>query len=93
MSDMTVADPIICRPYDPPGEHFELGADGSPSGRLIAGRRPSASFIPVPAFTKRRAQAPVQEAMDLTTDGERRPAPARRRGHAGLRYLTWLEPA
>lgn len=72
---MAVADPIINGPYDPPRQHFELGDDGSPTGVIVAGRRPSTSYIPVPVVTKRGKSAPakpVQEAMDLTTDGEHR---------------------
>jgi hypothetical protein len=69
-----IADPIVNGPYDPPQRHFELGADGSPTGVIVSGRRPSESFIPVPAVTKRRRQAAVQESFDLGSDGERREA-------------------
>ncbi|HQV56893.1 MAG TPA: DEAD/DEAH box helicase family protein, partial [Ilumatobacteraceae bacterium] len=71
---MTIADPIINGPYDPPQQHFELGDDGSPTGTIVNGRRPSTSYIPVPAVVKRSKSAPkaVQEAMDLSTDGEQR---------------------
>lgn len=43
----TLVDPVLNGPYDPPQEHFELGADGSPTGAVRPGRRPSESFIPV----------------------------------------------
>jgi hypothetical protein len=69
-----IADPIVNGPYDPPQRHFELGADGSPTGVIVSGRRPSESFIPVPAVTERRRQAAVQESFDLGSDGERREA-------------------
>jgi type III restriction enzyme len=72
MAHEALADPVLNGPYDPPTEHFELGADGSPTGAVRPGRRPSESFIPVPASTKSRRKAPVQEAFDLTTEGERR---------------------
>lgn len=73
MTADTLADPVINGPYGPPQEHFELGPDGSPTGVVRPGRRPSESFIPVPVVTKgRRRAAVVQETFDLTTDGERR---------------------
>ncbi|MBA3287857.1 MAG: hypothetical protein H0U21_07515 [Acidimicrobiia bacterium] len=54
----TIADPIICGPYEQPHHHFELGLDGSPTGELVPGRRPSESFIPVPAGGRRDGELP-----------------------------------
>ncbi|HUY09176.1 MAG TPA: DEAD/DEAH box helicase family protein [Candidatus Dormibacteraeota bacterium] len=70
MSAQSIANPIICSPYDPPGEHFELGLHG-PTGKLLSGRRPSESFIPVPLPKKGRKES-VQEALDFDATGERR---------------------
>jgi type III restriction enzyme len=70
MSAQSIANPIICSPYDPPGEHFELGPHG-PTGKLLSGRRPSESFIPVPLPKKGRKES-VQEALDFDATGERR---------------------
>ena len=48
-----LSNPIINSPYDPPEAHFEIGLTG-PTGRLIAGRRPSESYIPIPVSRKGR---------------------------------------
>jgi hypothetical protein len=42
-----LANPVINGPYDPPAQHFEIGDDGSPTGTLIPGRRPSQSWSPI----------------------------------------------
>ncbi|MGH9068872.1 MAG: DEAD/DEAH box helicase family protein, partial [Acidimicrobiales bacterium] len=73
---MTTADlsnPILNSPFDPPQSHFELGREG-PTGRLLPGRRPSESFIPVPTSRKgRRAGGNgVQGSFDFDPTGERR---------------------
>ena len=39
-ADLTLSNPIINSPYDPPDAHFEIGPTG-PTGRLLQGRRPS----------------------------------------------------
>ena len=68
---MTAADlsnPIVNSPYDPPERHFELGPNG-PTGRVLDGRRPSESFIPVPAGRKGQG---AQEQLDFDVTGERR---------------------
>ena len=63
-----LTNPIINSPYDPPERHFELGPHG-PTGKILEGRRPSESFIPVPVSKKNKS---VQEAFDFDTTGERR---------------------
>ena len=63
-----LANPVINAPYDPPAQHFQLGPDGTPTGILVAGRRPSQSFIPVPASKK---GAKAQAALDFDETGER----------------------
>ncbi len=68
---MTTADlsnPILNSPYDPPAAHFEIGPKG-PTGKVLDGRRPSESFIPVPASRKGRDD---QQALDFDVTGERR---------------------
>ncbi|EWT05862.1 restriction endonuclease [Intrasporangium chromatireducens Q5-1] len=49
-------DPVLNGPYDAPTRFFEIGPEG-PTGRIIDGRRPSESFIPVPAVRKGRGKA------------------------------------
>ncbi len=63
-----LSNPIINSPYDPPESHFEIGSTG-PTGTLLAGRRPSESYIPVPVSKKGR-QAQIEFDFDVT--GERR---------------------
>ena len=70
MTIATIANPIISSPYDPPGDHFELGLHG-PTGKILPGRRPSESFIPVPLPQKGRKES-VQQALDFDATGERR---------------------
>lgn len=61
-----LADPVLNGPFDPPSRYFELGRKG-PTGKIIAGRRPSESFIPVPQTKKRgkKAAADIQDALDF----------------------------
>ena len=69
---MTAADlsnPIINSPYQVPEAHFEIGHRG-PTGRLLPGRRPSESFIPIPVARKGRGAA--QQTFDFDATGERR---------------------
>jgi type III restriction enzyme len=63
-----LSNPIITSPYDPPESHFEIGPAG-PTGVLLAGRRPSESYLPVPASTEGRQQ---QLAFGFDVTGERR---------------------
>jgi type III restriction enzyme len=64
-----LANPILNSPYDLPNRHFELGPTG-PTGRIIEGRRPSESFIPVAPVRKGRGKKTgsdsIQEALTLT---------------------------
>ncbi|MGH9077243.1 MAG: hypothetical protein ACRDY0_07300 [Acidimicrobiales bacterium] len=73
---MTTADlsnPILNPPYDPPEAYFEIGRQG-PTGRVLAGRRPSESFVPVPQTGRgRKAGVDVEElTLDFDATGERR---------------------
>ncbi len=65
----TLTNPVINAPYEQPTVHFELGPDGTPTGTLVPGRRPSESFIPVPVSRKGKAS---QIALDFDVTGERR---------------------
>jgi type III restriction enzyme len=64
-----IENPVLNRPYDPPTRHFEIGGQG-PTGRILDGRRPSESYIPVPASRKGRKN--TQQELDFDTTGERR---------------------
>ncbi len=67
-----LANPVINPPYDPPARHFQLGPNGTPTGTLIPGRRPSESFIPVPVSHKGRKAKGPQAALTFEMAGERR---------------------
>lgn len=69
MTEADLSNPILNSPYDPPEAHFELGESG-PTGVVLTGRRPSESFIPVPASKKGRLAD--QQALDFDVTGERR---------------------
>ncbi len=64
-----IENPILNAPFEVPQAHFELGHHG-PTGQILEGRRPSESFIPVPAPKKRRRSG-EQIAFDFDTTGER----------------------
>lgn len=68
MADADLGNPILNSPYDPPESHFELG-DRGPTGTIRDGRRPSESFIPVPASKKAGEE---QQALEFDATGERR---------------------
>ena len=65
-----LTNPILNGPYDAPERYFEIGPSG-PTGAIKAGRRPSESWIPVPASRKDRGAA-AQESLDFDVTGERR---------------------
>lgn len=69
MAASDLGNPILNSPYDPPEAHFELGEKG-PTGKVLSGRRPSESFIPVPPSKKGKHAG--QQAMDFDVTGERR---------------------
>ncbi len=61
--------PILNSPYLAPDRHFVIGPHG-PTGAIKAGRRPSESFIPIPA-PRRGAASGEQVAIDFDLTGER----------------------
>lgn len=65
-----LSNPIINSPYDPPEAHFEIGSNGL-TGRILPGRRPSESYIPIPVSRKER-RGSEQGAFDFDITGERR---------------------
>jgi type III restriction enzyme len=65
-----LTNPILNGPYDPPESYFEIGLNG-PTGKIIPGRRPSESFIPIPQ-TKKGHQETLE--LDFDATGERREA-------------------
>jgi type III restriction enzyme len=68
MADADLSNPILNSPYAPPERHFELGPSG-PTGEVREGRRPSESWIPVPASQKGHD---AQQTLDFDVMGNRR---------------------
>ena len=54
--------PILNSPYAYPGRHWELDADGQPTGRIIAERRKAKFITPIPKPKKHKRRA-GQERM------------------------------
>ena len=71
-STESLADPILNGPYDAPSRYFEIGPAG-PTGTVLDGRRPSESFIPIPASRKgAKTAGGFQDAQDFDATGEPR---------------------
>lgn len=70
MGAVDLGNPIINSPYQSAEAHFEIGRHG-PTGNVLPGRRPSESFIPIPAPKKGRKTG-EQDALDFDVTGERR---------------------
>ncbi len=68
MAATDITNPILNSPYASPEAYFELGSNG-PTGVVLTGRRPSESFIPIPAGQKRGGG---QQTFDFDATGERR---------------------
>ena len=66
----TLENPVLNSPFKVPDRHFELGRHG-PTGEILRGRRPSESFIPVPA-PKKRGRTGEQAELDFDVAGEAR---------------------
>lgn len=66
-----LSNPILNSPYEPPASHFELGDQG-PTGKVLEGRRPSESFIPVPVSAKGKRARDQAVTLDFDVTGERR---------------------
>lgn len=66
MADRVIEKPIINSPYRPPGQHFKFDVEGI-TNEIVAGRRPSSYFVPVPRPRKRGVQQQL-ELGELTGD-------------------------
>lgn len=69
MSEQFFEKPILNSPYDYPGRHWELDADGQPTNRVIETRRRSDLITPVPR-TKKQRQSQKQGALLLGADDD-----------------------
>jgi hypothetical protein len=64
--------PIINSPYNYPGRHWELDADGQPTSRIIDARRRSELITPVPKPKKSKKKVQQQQEMLLDSGGASR---------------------
>ena len=56
--EVVIENPVINAAFDEPGRHFRFNEDGS-TDEIVAGRRPSAYFIPI-ARPKKKGEQPAQ---------------------------------
>jgi type III restriction enzyme len=73
VTETPVASPILNGPYDPPSRYYDMNQHGR-TDIIRDGRRPSESFIPIPATRKGQQSSAgfVQDAMDVELTAERR---------------------
>nr|WP_198590375.1 hypothetical protein [Paracoccus zhejiangensis] len=69
MSEQFFEKPILKSPYEYPGRHSELDADGQPTNRIIEARRRSDLITPV-RRTKKQRQSQRQGALLLGADDD-----------------------
>jgi type III restriction enzyme len=62
MDDSFFERPILNSPYAYPGQHWELDADGQPTGRIVQSRRDARFITPIPR-PKKRKRAKGQEQL------------------------------
>ena len=63
--------PILNSPYEYPGQHWQLDADGQPTGQLIHSRREAKFISPIPKPRKRKASQKeliFDEGHDLSSE-------------------------
>lgn len=53
LNDRFFSDPILNSPYEYPGRHWELDADGQPTQRILEERRRASFITPIPKPKKR----------------------------------------
>jgi type III restriction enzyme len=56
--------PVINSPFRKPERHYVLNEDGSPSGVIRQGRRPSAYFVPIPPAKKKGKVKQAELALE-----------------------------
>src|SRR5262245_8333107 len=63
--------PVINSPFRKPERHFLLNEDGSPTGVIEQGRRPSAYFVPILPARKKGRPRQAELALEEDQGGER----------------------
>ncbi|MBN7763535.1 hypothetical protein JYP52_20555 [Nitratireductor aquibiodomus] len=69
MGEVFFKSPILNSPYEVPGRHWELDANGQPTNVRIPRRRPSALVSPIPKPKKVRGKQ-VQADLLADEDGQ-----------------------
>lgn len=70
MTESFFEKPILNSPYEYPGRHWELDADGQPTNRIVESRRRSDLITPVPKPKKRKSARKEQaELLLVDSDG------------------------
>jgi len=62
MSDQFFEQPILNSPYEYPGRHWELDANGQPTQQIIESRRRAEFITPIPKAKKQKG-AGKQDAL------------------------------
>ena len=57
--------PILKSPYEEPVRYWELGENGSPTGRILDGRRQTAYITPIARAKRDAGAADVQGELEL----------------------------
>ena len=60
-----IENPILNSPYEAPTRYWKFGDDGI-TDQIQEGRRPSASFMPIPAAKRRQAAQAQLEFVEWT---------------------------
>ena len=63
MSDLFFERPVLNSPYEKPGRHWELDADGQPTQKIVRTRRPADFITPIPQPRRRRGRSEQQAAL------------------------------
>lgn len=68
MDQRFFSNPILNSPYTVPNEHWELEADGLPTQRVLAGRRPVRFLTPIPKPKKQSSKQIALTLNELSTE-------------------------
>lgn len=75
MSNQFFEKPILNSPYEYPGRHWQLDANGQPTSQIVESRRKAEFITPIPKTKKQKAKAQAEiifdEAKDVSTEQQR----------------------
>lgn len=95
MADVVINNPVINSPFSEPLRQFEFGKSGI-TGKILAGRRDSSYFVPIPQGRRQTAQLSLEtewtrdrlRANELVNRIREKVATWRRGGYAGITPTT-----